>query len=81
MKCSNKTKRVRYFFILKKDCAGNSLFVSVFILFAWFVFFARYTMSYDWSQGIEHANPQGTNNIYVHPVTDEEIKPRPKDKK
>lgn len=38
-------------------------------------------MSYDWSQGVEHANPQGTNNIYVHTVAEEEIKPRPKDKK
>lgn len=38
-------------------------------------------MSYDWSQGVEHANPQGANNIFVHTVLDEEIKPRPKDKK
>lgn len=41
----------------------------------------RYAASYDWSQGVEHASPQGTHNIYVHSVTDEEIKPRPKDKK
>ncbi|CAM9781315.1 unnamed protein product [Scytosiphon promiscuus] len=40
-----------------------------------------YALSYDWSQGVEHANPQGTNNIMVHTVADEEIKPRPKDKK
>ncbi|CAN0441178.1 unnamed protein product [Ectocarpus sp. 12 AP-2014] len=40
-----------------------------------------YAMSYDWSQGIEHANPQATNNIFVHAVADDEIKPRPKDKK
>ena len=46
-----------------------------------FLVVVRYAMSYDWSQGVEHANPQGTNNIYVHTVADEEIKPRPKDKK
>ncbi|CBJ31271.1 conserved unknown protein [Ectocarpus siliculosus] len=40
-----------------------------------------YAMSYDWSQGVEHANPQATNNIFVHAVADDEIKPRPKDKK
>lgn len=42
---------------------------------------ARYAMSYDWSQGVGHANPQATNNIFVHTVLDDEIKPRPKDKK
>lgn len=41
----------------------------------------RYALSYDWSQGVEHAKPQATNNIYVHAVADDEIKPRPKDKK
>lgn len=40
----------------------------------------RYASSYDWSQGVEHANPQATN-IMVHTVADDEIKPRPKDKK
>lgn len=40
-----------------------------------------YAMSYDWSQGVEHANPQATNNIFVHTVLDDEIKPRQKDKK
>lgn len=40
-----------------------------------------YAISYDWSQGVEHASPQGTHSIYLHSVSDDEIKPRPKDKK
>lgn len=49
--------------------------------FFWHPLLGRYAVSYDWSQGVEHANPQGTNNIMIHVVQDEEIKPRPKDKK
>ncbi|CAN0001529.1 unnamed protein product, partial [Discosporangium mesarthrocarpum] len=45
------------------------------------VLLSRYAASYDWSQGVEHANPSATNTVYIHPVTDEEVKPRPKDGK
>jgi len=37
-----------------------------------------YAASYDWSKGVEHYNPaSATHRIYIHPVQDAEIRPRP----
>ena len=35
-----------------------------------------YALSYDWSKGVEHNNPQVGNNIVYHPVVDSEIAPK-----
>jgi len=40
-----------------------------------------YSVSYDWSKGYEHYNPNlMKNSIFLHPVSDDEIKNRPKNK-
>ncbi|KAF1350848.1 putative nuclear pore complex protein [Delphinella strobiligena] len=40
-----------------------------------------YAVSYDWSKGYAHNNPQYPNKIMLHPVGPEECKPRPNSKK
>jgi len=41
-----------------------------------------YATSYDWSKGAEHHHPSTPNNIFLHTVKEEEIKPRkPKPKR
>jgi mRNA export factor len=40
-----------------------------------------YAASYDWSQGSDHAVLASSNNIYIHNVTEDEVKPRDKGKK
>jgi mRNA export factor len=37
-----------------------------------------YAVSYDWSKGYAHNSPQHVNKIMLHPVANEEVKPRPK---
>lgn len=39
-----------------------------------------YAISYDWSKGHSFNTPQYTNVIKLHPVQDEEVKPRPRKK-
>jgi len=36
-----------------------------------------YSLSYDWSKGIEHWDKRKPNAIMLHPVNEEQIKPRP----
>lgn len=40
-----------------------------------------YAVSYDWSKGYAHNNPQLANKIMLHPVQGDECKPRPGSKK
>lgn len=35
-----------------------------------------YAASYDWHKGVEHYAPNSKHSIYIHPVTEAEIKPR-----
>lgn len=37
-----------------------------------------YAISYDWSKGYQHNNPQYPNTIKFHPTQDDEVKPRVK---
>lgn len=36
-----------------------------------------YAASYDWSKGVEHYNNTAKHSIFIHPVQDAEIRPRP----
>jgi mRNA export factor len=36
-----------------------------------------YAASYDWHKGVEHYAPNSKHAIYIHPVVDVEIRPRP----
>lgn len=35
-----------------------------------------YAVSYDWSKGYAHNSPQHVNKVMLHPVADEEVKPK-----
>ena len=37
-----------------------------------------YAVSYDWSKGFQSNNPQMPTKIMLHPVGEDECKPRPK---
>jgi len=37
-----------------------------------------YAVSYDWSKGYAVNTPQTVNKIMLHPVIDDEVKPKPK---
>ena len=40
-----------------------------------------YAVSYDWSQGFQRNTLQTANKVMLHPVLEEEVKPRPKTKR